>query len=255
MLFHTMHDDTLVALSQPAHALVAADLAQAWCEPQEPEVLLGAAHHDIGWAAWEAAPTLDVARGRPHDFRSVPTAEHIRIWSSASTLALAYGRVPALLTSLHGTRLYAFHDYERDTPEEAAAARAFVAREEATQRDLRASIAADAALAATFTDDRLAVVPLLVSAWDRLSLALCHGVREALQVPDVPLGDARVTLQVTPDAASGSARIAPWPFAADAWSMTVEGRVLDRELRTDADLHEWLALARWQRVTLRAVPG
>ena len=255
MLFHTLSNGTLVAISQPAHALVAADLARAWRDAPEPEVLLGAAHHDIGWAAWEAAPTLDAERGRPFDFRRIATADHVRIWSSASTLALAYGRVPALITSMHGTRLYASHDYDQDTPEEAAAARAFVEREEATQRKLRVSIAADPELATTFTDERLSVVPQLVNAWDRLSLALCHGVRDDVEIADVPLGDALVTLRVTPDAAGNNARITPWPFATDTWKIVVEGRVLDRALRTDDDLQEWLAQAPWQRVTLKALPG
>jgi hypothetical protein len=76
--------DAVVAITQPAHGWVAGQLARAWAwgDPEDggspgpvppPEaVCLATEQHDAGWAAWEAAPTLDPRTGRPHTFLTVP---------------------------------------------------------------------------------------------------------------------------------------------------------------------------------------
>ena len=71
------------------------------------DVCLGAEQHDIGWLEWEQSPTLNLTTGRPHGFRDLGVAAHTAIWRRGTELALALGRYPALLVSLHGSGLYA----------------------------------------------------------------------------------------------------------------------------------------------------
>lgn len=253
MLYRDLPDGSAIALSQLTHAWVAAELVSAWADPYPDEVVLGAMHHDIGWLVWEQAPTLAPGRGRPHDYRSVSTAEHVDIWSTAAPLALAYGRVPAWLTSRHGTRLYERHDYERDAEDEANAARAFVAREEARQRDLLAAITADPELGQRFSHAALEEASLLINGCDRLSLALCHGVHTATTLPDILLAGEQIALTLAPTA--NGVALNPWPFAAESWRVRVEGRVLTTPLQTDADVQAWLAHASWQTIELVLLPG
>ena len=118
-MLHRADAAGLVVITQPAHAWVAGQLARAWgtarFPPPEPweEVCVAAERHDDGWLAWEAAPTLNPATGRPFSFLELPRTEHLAIWSTAGPTVLALGRYPALLVSLHGTGLYERHDPAR----------------------------------------------------------------------------------------------------------------------------------------------
>src|SRR5690606_34363414 len=123
MLFREA-DGHRYAVTQPTHAWVSGNLASAWgtsrfgdARPRD-EVALGADLHDIGWLQWEQRPTLNADTGLPHNFMQLPTSVHLSIWGSASSLARPFGRYAALLVSMHGTGLYAFHDYSRDTEDE-----------------------------------------------------------------------------------------------------------------------------------------
>src|ERR687897_888824 len=108
MLFRDEGGDAVVAIPQPGHAWLAGQLVRAWGNdaftPPAPleEVCLGAEQHDLAWLAWEAAPTLNPATGRPHRFHEVPTARRVADWQAGVRPApAAYGRYPALLVSLH----------------------------------------------------------------------------------------------------------------------------------------------------------
>src|SRR5512146_2824430 len=101
----------VVVISQPAHAWVSGQLARCWGNEQfgdfapVEEVCLAAEQHDLGFLAWEQAPTLNKKTGLPHTFMDMPTDAHLDIWSRGIQQMLDYGRYPALLVSLHFTRL------------------------------------------------------------------------------------------------------------------------------------------------------
>ena len=63
-----------LAIGQPAHAWLSGRLAEVWCWRFEPRdaVRLAALQHDIGMAAWDAAPVLDPRSGLPYSFTSMP---------------------------------------------------------------------------------------------------------------------------------------------------------------------------------------
>src|SRR5690606_20855747 len=111
--------------SQPAHAWISGQLADAWgnadvgLEPPPIAVRLAADQHDIAWLEWEAAPTLNPETGLPYAFNQLPTLDHLSIWSTSTRRALAYGYLPAALISMHGTHLYErYHDFDADSDDE-----------------------------------------------------------------------------------------------------------------------------------------
>ena len=111
-MLHREDETGLILIGQPAHAWVSGQLARAWgnerfgrFEPWE-EVCLAAEQHDIGMAAWDAAPGLNEASGLPYSFRELPRRTHPALWASAARLVLPQSRYAALLISLHGIGLY-----------------------------------------------------------------------------------------------------------------------------------------------------
>ena len=243
-------DDEVVVISQPAHAHVSAQLAQAWGNDQfgsvvpfDP-VVLGALLHDIGWLDWEHAPTLNHESGLPNTFLQLSTRVHLGIWDSASRRALAFGRYPALLTSMHFTGLYErFHDYDRDTEDEARDARALVARETAFQREIIATLRDDPEMATHATDAAIDRNRRLVAHWDGMSLAICHGVSEARTFRGVPAVASDIEIAVTP--VGEALEVDPWPFAVDQVTLTTDGRVLTDTFDDEATMQAALASARW----------
>lgn len=252
-MLHREEPEGLIVITQPVHAWVAAQLARRWGNAQFgtfapwEEVCLGAEQHDVGMTAWERMPTLNPATGRPYHFMNMPVMEHIRGWTEAGRLALVQGRYTALLTSLHGTGLYErFHVWERDTPEEARAVRDYLQADYAFQGDLLASLRADPVYAPHATDDAIARNRRLVATWDRLSLALCHGVRTPLTIPDIPTADDPTVLTLTPvDGDPLRVTVAPWPFRDDTVRLVCEGRRLPDTFTDQSAMRAALATAPW----------
>ena len=228
-----------VVIGQPAHAWVSGQLARAWGNdafpapsPREP-VCLAAEQHDVGWADADLAPLLG-GGGRPLSFLEYPRAEHVAIWRDAPRRLLAQSRYAALLVSLHGTSLYERVDAEAYEPPVAAAIRDYVAG----QRALQDSLAAGLDRGEVDRNRRL------ILAWDRLSLALCHGTATTLEAVPAVAGDA--TIRVEPDGVATAGFVAdPWPFAAERVVVGCEARRLAGSFADEAALHAALAGAPW----------
>ena len=254
--------DAHVAIGQPSHAWVSGQLARAWGNerfgevvPWE-EVCLGAEQHDNGWAAWEGAPTLNPRTGRPHTFIELPTMAHVGIWSPAAARVLPQSRYAALLVSLHGTGLYARHDYTRDSSEEARAARDFLAQGHAFEERLLAALRDDPRYAPHATPEAVSRNRRLVGVWDGLSLALCMGLREPREFPDVPTADGAVSLALTPvDGDPTEVTVDPWPFRDDTVTLVCEGRRLPETFADEQTLRAALARAPWVRIATRLQPA
>lgn len=253
-------DAGAIVISQPAHAGISGQLARAWGNDLVGNVVpldgvvMGALLHDIGWVDWEQAPTLNRDTGLPHSFLQLSTRVHLGIWDTASSRALAFGRYPALLTSMHFTGLYErFHDYSRDTEDEARDARALVAREQAFQQAIIESLRDDPAIASHASDQALDRNRRLVAHWDGMSLAICHGVTAARTFRHVPADgkDIEITFQL-----DGAVLVVdPWPFATDTVLVSVEGRVLTGTFDDEATMREALSSARWQTIETTLHPA
>jgi hypothetical protein len=262
MMLHREEPDGLVVIAQPAHAWLAGQLARAWgnaafgeVAPWE-EVCLGAEQHDIGWATWEGAPTLNPATGRPHSFTQLPLAAHLAIWSVAAPLVLAQGRYAALLTSLHGTGLYEQRDTSQDAPAEVQAVRDFLTRQYAFQEALLTTLRAEPHYAAATTPAMVARNRHLIRLWDRLSLALCMGLRAERRFSDVPTADGATTLTFAPIGGDpAQMAVSPWPFRPASVTLICDGRRLTPSFTDEAAMRAALAAAPWISLVIQLRPA
>jgi len=256
--------DGFIAIGQPAHAWVSGQMARAWgnarfgaVAPWE-EVCLGAEQHDVGMAAWDGAPALDPATGRPCTFREFPPLDHLALWSRAAPLLLVQSRYAALLASLHGTYLYERRDLAADPPEVAAAVRAFLAEQQRFQAELLATLRADPRYAEHATPATVERNRHLVRVWDALSLAICHGQPGARTFVGVPAaGGSTVSLTLR---SLGESRaefaVEPWPFTRSEVALIFEGRRLPAEPFADEPaMRAALTAAPWVTLTARLGPG
>lgn len=247
-------------VSQPAHAWVAGQLALAWGNSMFPspsprdEVVLGAILHDIGWLEWESRPTLNIESGLPHTFMELSTTAHLDIWEPASRIALPFGRYAALLVSLHGTYLYGFHNYDRDTPDEARRAHAFVTREKALQQTLFASLRADASARQLTTDDAVARNRRLLALWDRVSLAICGNATRERMFTLEAAGARGDDLSLTVTATSVGFTLHPWPLSIDALVLRVDARRMNRTFGDQDELNEWFSDSALESIEIRLAP-
>jgi hypothetical protein len=252
-----------IVISQPAHAQISRQVAEAWGNAEfgevapRAEVLEAAGQHDLAWLAWEAAPRLDPRTGRPYTFRSLPTMQHLGVWREAGKLALAYGRYTALLVSMHGSGLYErFHDFDGDSPGEAAAARAYVEASHKFEEELLSDLRRDPGYADLASSGAIERNRRLIAAWDALSLAICGGFSGERRIGSVPAatGETQLTL-VQSATAAADLGLQPWPFRSDEVALLCEGRRLPGTFHDEAAMREALARAPWVtlRLTIRRV--
>jgi len=236
-----------IAISQPSHAWLSGQIMRTWGNaefgavlPYE-DVCLGAEQHDIGWLEWEQSPTLNLATGRPHGFRELGVAAHTAIWQRATDLALALGRYPALLVSLHGAGLYAnFAGAAADAP----IVREFLDAQSAIQHRLLASLRLDQRLGRFCDQAMIERNRRLVRTADRMSIAICTGMQDpAVRTEDprsgvikqVPTAGGETDIHMWAiDGEWGKIAVSPWPFAAAQVQVACEGILLPRQTFDDA---------------------
>jgi hypothetical protein len=238
MIFRETGDIT-IAIPQPSHAWLSGQAIRAWgnqefgCVAPFEDVCLGAEQHDIGWLAWEHAPTLNARTGRPHGFRELDVEQHTELWRQGGLMALALGRYPALLVSLHGSGLYRNFDQRGGDAAASAVVAEFLEDQGKFQQRLHASLAGDHDYAEHVSAETLERNRLLVSAADRLSIAICTGLRDPAVgsdregeawVRNVPTAQGSVDLRIAalhPNRTRFA--VQPWPFATSSVSLVCEG--------------------------------
>jgi hypothetical protein len=243
--------DAVIAIPQPSHAWLSGQMARAWGNdafdrPQPfAEVCLAAELHDIGWFAWELAPTLDHGSGRPQTFPQLPPTVHVELWREGVARARLFGRYPALLVSRHADTIYdRFFDFTKATPENASAVTKFLDEQHALQAALQQSLAQDPLHGAEASPERVETNRLLVAALDWMSLQICWGVSEATRIPQVPSrGQDRLDLRLEPGLEPHEIIVAPWPFGVDRLEVRAEGKRLDETCPTNEALRAALAMA------------
>lgn len=251
-----------IAIPQPAHAAMAGQLAAAWGDggagsafaAPRPEAVLAAALHDIGWAAWERAPTRDPETGWPRQFPQVSKLIHVDLWRDGVATARLFGRWPALLVSLHADTIYSrHHDPEAASAEERDAVKALLDEQHAVQAELKASLRVDPR-AGDASDAAVERARLFVAAMDELSLALCWGVDRPRDVAEVPTASGQTTtLALRPE--GDAVAVSPWPFAGTRLTVTADGRALEAPFASDDALRRGLARAPAVTVAVDLVPG
>jgi hypothetical protein len=237
----------LLVVRQTDHMTVSGRLADAWGnarfarpEPFGP-LAVAAAGHDVGWAAWEAAPKVDPTTRRPYQFTDMPVEEHLTFYQRGVTTVAEADAHAGLLVNLH---CQGFHNQRfGTTPEmamrqashtEAAALRRALVGLQAQQRTLGRRVRVEAAVIWAQYE--------LLQVFDRLSLYLCMPPLKRTQLGPVPaeVGGGTIMLDLSPD--GDAVGVAPWPFRDAEVAAGVVGRLIaDRAYTGDDDLRCELA--------------
>ena len=240
MLFNdqgTTRPSLVLAISQPAHALISGQILGAWAEPLHEQTVLAAGQHDVAWLDWEVSPTFDPMTGRPHFFRDVGAALHAPMWDRGVDRAqAAWGRRVALLVSRHGSVIYErFSDRHRGSSAEAdkqdgRAAQDYLRRHRSLQESWVRVLGLDADAVSRESD--------LLAFADTLSLILCG----ALPMPPM-IEVAGRTIRLTAFAGTADTYcIDPWPFVSDEITFETETRALPSgRLADEPGMLDWLA--------------
>lgn len=209
-------DGSLLVVAQPDHAQTCGQMMRAWRKPvmfdesawrREIEA---AEHHDDGWHRAELEPTLD-AHGRPQDFKTISTLQHVAIWRESIELNAQRDAYVGLLVALHARWLYTA--LPSNHVEEAAIAQAFV-----DELNLRI----DALIHTGKWDPAaLSAAQRLLSFVDALSLALL-GAIDLMKTEPLHCGDKSSALAVRLD----TGKIQPWPFMNPSVTLTTQARQL-----------------------------
>jgi len=260
-VLHREDEEGLILIGQPAHAWVSGQLARAWGNERfgriEPlaEVCLAAEQHDVGMAAWDAQPALNVATGLPYSFREMPLEMHIALWASTASIVLPQSRYAALLVSLHGTGLYEGHDAAKASPQDNELVREYLLREHSFQEQLLNSLCTDRRYARYAEADIVARNRRLVARFDGISLALCHALRFEHAHEGVPTANGETTISTTPlDGDSNEYVVDPWPFRDETVTLVYEGRRLGERFRDEEAMRAALRRAPWLTLTTRLHP-
>jgi hypothetical protein len=260
MLIRTQPDGSLWIITQPTHAWLAGQLAEAWGnegfavpEPRD-ELILATHHHDDGWGTWEAAPTLG-PNGRLPSFTEMDIDLHIELWRRGIITNSALSPFAALMTALHATALYRGRLASRnDPPEVRAKIEGFQAEAADLIRRLRSELARHPRIGPALPDSdapRNYAHLRLLQVWDLISLLLCGGLTAPRTVDAVPALNGSVSLVISPSASGPEPgaehfHVRPWPFGSRPFTLWAGYRHVPRgTFDGDADLQAALTGAPW----------
>jgi hypothetical protein len=263
-------------VTQPDHAAVSGYLAAhwgnssftplgRWDESSDPdalrrEIAFGIAEHDNGWWEWEADPEIDPADGLPLDFLRGSDQAGFDRWKRGAYRFERRHPLASLLINRHAYWLQAARVAPIGEPQfrhplfgfrprvsatgsaEAAALREFLIERLSHERLLLDRLASKPPPWPTAARDAT-LLPAVraLQVLDALSLAICGGAPEPLQLLEVPRvsWDDRVLLDVRPDSPS-RVRIDPYPFDQDPLPVSIPAFLVEphawRQARQKASL-------------------
>lgn len=246
MLFR-QEDDCVVAVSQPAHAWLAGQIASAWgnddFEAQCEEVCLAAQLHDIGFGPWELHPTLNPATGLPHSFLEMPAAIQLPLWTAGIQQLVRFGRYAALLVSMHFTFLA--KRIVKDRPGgDAELAAEFLEAQEELQTTLITSLRNDFYYGSRSTDAELRRDQEFVSLVDWISLQVLLRFKDPRISREQQARATADKFELAPLNSSGTEiLLKPWPFKTEALRVVCDGRRLLTTFKDEQSLREGMRAA------------
>jgi hypothetical protein len=104
----------LLLISQVEHARVSGELVANLRESFPDDVVDAIAHHDDGWAAWEAEPKLNPEIGAPFSFLEMPVAAALVIWDHSIGTAEKFGPLAAYIVAGHFYNLLSHSENAKD---------------------------------------------------------------------------------------------------------------------------------------------
>lgn len=223
-------DDCIVAVSQPAHAWVAGQLAYAWgnddfeapCE----EVCLAAQLHDIGFQAWEQKPTWNVATGLPHTFLEMPAGIQLPLWTGGIREVMQYGRYSALLVSLHFSALARRIEKDRGG-EDAMLASKFISLQEEFRTTIATSLRNDFYYGPRSAEEDVHRDQEFVSFVDWISLQILLRFKDPKVAREQQARGLAANFELVPlNTAGTEICLDPWPFKGTELGLVCDGRRL-----------------------------
>jgi hypothetical protein len=107
-------DKLWLLISQVEHARVSGEITANWREEFTDDVVDAIAHHDDGWASWEADPKLNPEIGAPFSFLEMPVAAALVIWDHSIAAAEKFGSLAAYVVAGHFYNLLSNSDHATD---------------------------------------------------------------------------------------------------------------------------------------------
>ena len=255
-------DAGLRLIRQRDHAQTSAEIASRWRRPAFLDdaawaaFLLGVRMHDDGWAAFDAGGRLD-ATGRPFDFKTIHTTEHVAIWRASMATVGELDPFAQLLVALHARFLYTH--LGQDGIEDQQSAQVFVAELDALADRRIDALSREPRYVDVVSPHALDGCRRLFTLFDGLSLALAGGIGWIDEASAICFDDAeRDTEGVAKGGADGGeqdmrferetradsnvVRVTPWPFdsAEVEASMTVTD-VVGRRFADAGAMHAAMA--------------
>lgn len=224
--------DSWTAITQPAHAYLAAQIVRVWSPEPPDDVVLGVEQHDVPWVDWDRTPPLHAPARRAAAFFEAPVEPRLDIWRDVATKLEAQSPYAALLVSLHATNIHTRYVAPEHRPE------AFLAAQRADQDRLLAVLPDATRQQAERDADLLFAV-------DALSLTLCHG----WDARDLPPVDG-TTVRVTP-VGDGEATLDPWPLVVGELTVSVHARRMTERFDDETAMHRALAATPHHRESWR----
>jgi hypothetical protein len=201
--------DSWLAITQPAHAHLAGQIARHWTASLGADALLAIEQHDVAWWEWDREPPLH--EGRAAAFFEAPIERRLAIWQNVARHLEAQSPYAAVLISLHATNIHTRYLPEDQRPQ-----------------DLLDGARADQdrllALLPDLTREQAEREAEVLFAIDRLSLALCFG------------SDTAELLH-------------PWPLDTDAIEVAIYGRRMTERFDDEAAMQAALAATPYERLS------
>jgi hypothetical protein len=201
------------------------------------ETVEAVSQHDCGWPLHDDQPTLNKA-GLPLHVFEVPVPIAVRVWSASVAHASELGPYQGLLVSLHVMGLSAYAQTHLApgnwSRQEFFEINKFQHRQVEVQERLRGQLGLSnevplnlglAEPGTSAADDQLLFNFRLLTAMDRVSLALCCGTPMFPTMDDVRPGAGQPPRRITagmPD--ESTMTLSPWPFDVDRVELDVPAR-------------------------------
>ena len=238
MIVTATGQDRLRLVTQHDHAHLAGRILALWRaddlpeHPRRDDLLFAAREHDNGWREEDAAPRLDPATGRPHDFTTMPMGPRVEIWDRSTGRHQERRPYAALLVTHHALHL---HQDRRDETDPAW--QTLFALLDARAEELYEATAAP--------PEQVAAEYRFLHLVDLASLMLAAG----WQGPIERMGH-RLEL-----AGEGLLTVDPFPLAGTTTFRLACRHVPGRPYGSAAELGEELLAARWESLPVRLAPG
>jgi Protein of unknown function (DUF3891) len=229
-------EQSWTAITQPAHAYLAGQIARHWHEPLPADVVLGVEQHDIAWTEWDREPSLHPPARRAGSFYEVAIEGRLAAWRHVARRLQAQSPYAALLVALHATNIHTRYIEADHRPVE------FLAQQRADQ-DALLAVLPDA------TREQAEADADLLFALDGLSLTLCHGW-DARDLPAI----AGTTIHVAPQG-EGEATLDPWPLDVAELTVGLHARRLTERFDDEQQMRDALAATPYEPRSWRLRPG